>query len=215
MQLILSQTGWRSSRRQRSKNVLLKSTRYVLKKKKGTVSSRENANFELRKSQQEKMRNVYYHDILRLYLILHSVARVPDCPGNMFRQHELSTSGQKQPLSARRGTFSWVAFSKRLAGCRYQRLLPKTSRGEAHCISWAGEMCAVVSPLWVHPFDAWPCVFLFRDVIPSISLFPVKLKTAALCISVLLSREAQVRAAPVAGAFRNLWPVMNIVIRQL
>lgn len=215
MQLILSQTGWRSSRRQRSKNVLLKSTRYVLKKKKGTVSSHENANFELRKSQQEKMRNVYYHDILRLYLILYTVERVPDCPGNMFRQHKLSTSGQKQPSSARRGTFSWVAFSKRLEGCKYQRLRPKTSRGEAHCISWAGEMCAVMSPLWVHPFGAWPCVFLFRDVIPSISLFPVKLRTAALCISVLLSHEAQVGAAPVAGAFRNLWPVMNIVIRQL
>lgn len=48
------------------------------KKKKSTVTTQENANFELRKSQHEKMRNVYYyHGILRLCLNLYAVARVP------------------------------------------------------------------------------------------------------------------------------------------
>lgn len=150
---------------------------------------------------------MYYCGIIRLYLILSSVSRVPDCPESMLRQHELSTSGQKQPLSARRCKFSWVAFSKRLEGGRYQRLHPKTSRGQAHYISWAGEMCTVVSPLWLHALGAWPCVFLLRDAISSVFLFPVRLRAAAPCMSVLLSHEVHVGAAPVAGAFRSLWPV--------
>lgn len=46
-------------------------------KKESTVSTQEKANFELRKSQPEKMRNVYYyHGILRLHLNIYTLARV-------------------------------------------------------------------------------------------------------------------------------------------
>lgn len=102
------------------------------------------------------------------------------------------------------------SFLQEIATCTRGYIPKPAGWSREHCISCghrASETSTPMESLWALciPLQGWHA---------STSLFAVRLRTAALCTSALLSREVQVGTALVAVAFRSLWVVMNIVIRQ-
>lgn len=102
------------------------------------------------------------------------------------------------------------SFLQETATCA-RGYIPKPSGwSRKHCILCGHRANETSTPMGF----LWALCFLLQGWRPSISLFAVRLRTAALCTSALLSHEVQAGTAPMAVAFRSLWPVVNVVIRQ-